>query len=517
MTNASASNVRNRNARTNATTIDSIVSRNTTKRLTGAWATVVGGGRRRRSRRRSAGFFAASRRFCGVVSSTSCRSVGTQQSCAGGVASRGLRQSRSFAAGGGNIAIIRRRRKRKTPRGTRRLASGSRPTGKISRAAGAVFCYAAPFAVARFGRSIRHFPPISSNEGSIACHSPGCFAAGVNCRLPNGAGMFATSTCRGTAACSSPSGGTRAWRPSRRSTQAEIDGLRQWISPGRLRRSTSAPTPATRPCRWPWPRAKTGACWRWSPTAMRSPCWKRMLGSTLGRRTSSRAASPPRRTTGSSSFCTATRRSATAASRSGGGIRFDKKFPLAVEGRNLLRVLREEFADWLPRLSYVKVDAEGYDLAILESILPVLRERQPVVRAEVFKKLPAATAARCTTCWPRPVTTCSATAAAQRRRAALIARGDMTADTALRRPRHSAATRTRRLRDVAGCIWPICRAWRSGAKRLAARRRRPPPCAVPRPAIRVAGPPDGGARRACPPPRWPGSPARRAAAQTGTP
>ena len=44
---------------------------------------------------------------------------------------------------------------------------------------------------------------------------------------------------------------------------------------------------------------------------------------------------------------------------------------------------------WLPRLSYVKVDAEGYDLSILESILPVLRERQPVVRTEVFKKLPA--------------------------------------------------------------------------------------------------------------------------------
>jgi FkbM family methyltransferase len=64
-----------------------------------------------------------------------------------------------------------------------------------------------------------------------------------------------------------------------------------------------------------------------------------------------------------------------------------KKFPLAVEGRNLLNVLCTEFAAWLPRLSYVKVDAEGHDLAILKSILPIIRAQRPVVRAEVFKKL----------------------------------------------------------------------------------------------------------------------------------
>jgi FkbM family methyltransferase len=66
---------------------------------------------------------------------------------------------------------------------------------------------------------------------------------------------------------------------------------------------------------------------------------------------------------------------------------FKKKFPLTVEGRNLLGLLNAEFSDWLPRLSYVKVDAEGYDRSILESILPILRERRPVVRTEVFKKL----------------------------------------------------------------------------------------------------------------------------------
>jgi FkbM family methyltransferase len=66
---------------------------------------------------------------------------------------------------------------------------------------------------------------------------------------------------------------------------------------------------------------------------------------------------------------------------------YRRKHPLAVEGRDLLDVLRSEFAEWLPKLSYVKVDAEGYDRAILASILPILRDRRPVVRTEVFRKL----------------------------------------------------------------------------------------------------------------------------------
>ncbi|HEX6963737.1 MAG TPA: FkbM family methyltransferase [Lacipirellula sp.] len=64
-----------------------------------------------------------------------------------------------------------------------------------------------------------------------------------------------------------------------------------------------------------------------------------------------------------------------------------RRYPLSVVGRNLLRLLRTEYAELLPRLSYVKVDAEGYDRVILKSILPILREHQPVVRTEVFRKL----------------------------------------------------------------------------------------------------------------------------------
>jgi len=68
---------------------------------------------------------------------------------------------------------------------------------------------------------------------------------------------------------------------------------------------------------------------------------------------------------------------------------YKRKYPLQVDGRNLLDVLRSEFADWLPKLAYVKVDAEGYDRAILDSLLPILRDRRPVIRTEVFRKLVA--------------------------------------------------------------------------------------------------------------------------------
>lgn len=66
---------------------------------------------------------------------------------------------------------------------------------------------------------------------------------------------------------------------------------------------------------------------------------------------------------------------------------FRRKYPLAVQGRPLAELLADEFSDRLPRLSYVKVDAEGYDRAVLASILPILREYRPVIRTEVFRKL----------------------------------------------------------------------------------------------------------------------------------
>jgi FkbM family methyltransferase len=66
---------------------------------------------------------------------------------------------------------------------------------------------------------------------------------------------------------------------------------------------------------------------------------------------------------------------------------YRRKHALTIQGRNLLSMLQTDFADWLPKLSYIKVDAEGYDRAILASILPVIRERRPVIRTEIYRKL----------------------------------------------------------------------------------------------------------------------------------
>ena len=66
---------------------------------------------------------------------------------------------------------------------------------------------------------------------------------------------------------------------------------------------------------------------------------------------------------------------------------YRRKYPLTIRGKNLLRMLRVDFLDWLPKLTYIKVDAEGYDRAILASILPILHTYRPVVRTEVFRKL----------------------------------------------------------------------------------------------------------------------------------
>ena len=61
-------------------------------------------------------------------------------------------------------------------------------------------------------------------------------------------------------------------------------------------------------------------------------------------------------------------------------------FNLTVQGRNLLALLRKDYADLLPRIRYLKVDAEGYDCTIIQSLASWLREQRPYLRAEVFSK-----------------------------------------------------------------------------------------------------------------------------------
>jgi FkbM family methyltransferase len=60
-------------------------------------------------------------------------------------------------------------------------------------------------------------------------------------------------------------------------------------------------------------------------------------------------------------------------------------YKLDVFGVNLAKELREDYGDRLPRLRLVKVDTEGFDLYVLQSILDIIREFRPYVKAEVFK------------------------------------------------------------------------------------------------------------------------------------
>jgi FkbM family methyltransferase len=59
-------------------------------------------------------------------------------------------------------------------------------------------------------------------------------------------------------------------------------------------------------------------------------------------------------------------------------------FTLEIEGRNLAEVLAGEYPSLVPRLRFIKVDTEGFDLAVLETIEPLLRDRRPYLRVEMF-------------------------------------------------------------------------------------------------------------------------------------
>jgi FkbM family methyltransferase len=60
-------------------------------------------------------------------------------------------------------------------------------------------------------------------------------------------------------------------------------------------------------------------------------------------------------------------------------------FKLKVRGINLSAELRKNYFDLLRRLKYIKIDTEGYDLSVIKSILDLIAEFHPYLKAEVFK------------------------------------------------------------------------------------------------------------------------------------
>jgi FkbM family methyltransferase len=66
-------------------------------------------------------------------------------------------------------------------------------------------------------------------------------------------------------------------------------------------------------------------------------------------------------------------------------------FKVQVEGLNVQEYLAREHPELIPRLRFIKVDAEGFDLAILETLEELIRRQRPFLQVEVFtlrKSLP---------------------------------------------------------------------------------------------------------------------------------
>ena len=67
-------------------------------------------------------------------------------------------------------------------------------------------------------------------------------------------------------------------------------------------------------------------------------------------------------------------------------LRHGHAFKLEVYCVDIEKELREDFSDLLPRLKFIKVDTEGYDLYVLRSMEKIIKEYRPIIKAEVFKK-----------------------------------------------------------------------------------------------------------------------------------
>ncbi len=61
-------------------------------------------------------------------------------------------------------------------------------------------------------------------------------------------------------------------------------------------------------------------------------------------------------------------------------------YEVTVEGRHLPSLLTERHPELLPRIRFIKIDAEGYDLAILETIEELIRTHRPYLQVEFFNE-----------------------------------------------------------------------------------------------------------------------------------
>lgn len=61
--------------------------------------------------------------------------------------------------------------------------------------------------------------------------------------------------------------------------------------------------------------------------------------------------------------------------------------PQKVKGVNLEKFLKENYSQYVDKLKAIKIDAEGYDVEIIKSIIPVIKAHKPHLIVECFKQL----------------------------------------------------------------------------------------------------------------------------------
>lgn len=61
-------------------------------------------------------------------------------------------------------------------------------------------------------------------------------------------------------------------------------------------------------------------------------------------------------------------------------------YPQKIRGVNLHKFLKENYNEWIPKFSFIKIDTEGYDKEIIKSISDLLTACKPTVVAESFGK-----------------------------------------------------------------------------------------------------------------------------------
>jgi FkbM family methyltransferase len=62
-------------------------------------------------------------------------------------------------------------------------------------------------------------------------------------------------------------------------------------------------------------------------------------------------------------------------------------FKLKVQGRNLLSYIKANHPELLSKIRYIKMDTEGYEAAVIQSLSEMISEYKPFLKVEVYRKL----------------------------------------------------------------------------------------------------------------------------------